>query len=108
MFIFCTGKIKIGNLICDKVNKCAGQINWGKNTHRGKDGKLVKTTNIKPVPDFSPRNNIWQAKNSWFKEDVIPEFQLVIKNILKYYIHPIGILGIVFMSNRNTKSNRSF
>ena len=60
MFVFCKGKIKIGNLICDKPNKWAGHTNWGKNTHRGKDGKLVKTKNIKPVPDFSPRNNIWR------------------------------------------------
>ena len=60
MFVFCKGKIKIGNLICDKPNKWAGHTNWGKNTYRGKDGKLVKTKNIKPVPDFSPRNNIWR------------------------------------------------
>jgi site-specific DNA-methyltransferase (adenine-specific) len=60
MFVFCKGKIKTGNLICDKANKWAGHTNWGKNTQRGKDGKLVKTKNIKPVPDFSPRNNIWR------------------------------------------------
>ena len=60
MFVFCKGKIKTGNLICDKPNKWAGHTNWGKNTNRGKDGKLVKTKDIKPVPDFSPRNNIWK------------------------------------------------
>ncbi len=60
MFVFCKGKIKTGNLICDKANKWAGHTNWGKNTQRGKDGKLIKTTDIKPVPDFSPRNNIWR------------------------------------------------
>jgi len=60
MFVFSKGKITTGNLICDKPNKWAGHTNWGKNTHRGKDGKLVKTKNIKPVPDFSPRNNIWR------------------------------------------------
>jgi site-specific DNA-methyltransferase (adenine-specific) len=60
MFVFCKGKIKTGNLICDKPNKWAGHTNWGKNTHRGKNGELIKTKDIKPVPDFSPRNNIWR------------------------------------------------
>ena len=60
MFVFCKGKIKTGNLICDKPNKWAGHTNWGKNTQRGKDGELKKTKDIKPVPDFSPRNNIWK------------------------------------------------
>ena len=35
------------------------------------------------LPHPSPRNNIWQAKNSWFKLEVIPELQLIIKEILK-------------------------
>ena len=60
MFVFSKGKIATGNLICDKPNKWAGHTNWGKNTHRGKNGVLVKTKDIKPVPDFSPRNNIWR------------------------------------------------
>ena len=60
MFIFSKGKMTTGNLICDKPNRYAGTINWGKNTQRGKDGKLVETSDIKPVPDFSPRNNIWR------------------------------------------------
>jgi len=59
MFVFCKGKIKTANLICDKPNKWAGHTNWGKNTNRLKNGKLQETTDIKPVPDVSPRNNIW-------------------------------------------------
>jgi site-specific DNA-methyltransferase (adenine-specific) len=59
MFIFCKGKITTANLICDKPNKWAGHTNWGKNTNRLKNGELQETTDIKPVPDFSPRNNIW-------------------------------------------------
>jgi DNA modification methylase len=59
MFVFCKGKIKTANLICDKPNKWAGHTNWGKNTNRLKNGELKETTDIKPVPDFSPRNNIW-------------------------------------------------
>lgn len=60
MFIFCKDKIKNVNLICDKPNKWAGHTNWGKNTTRLKNGELQETTDIKPVPDFSPRNNIWK------------------------------------------------
>jgi DNA modification methylase len=60
MFVFCKGKIKTSHLICDKPNKWAGHTNWGKNTNRGKDGELKETTDIKPVPDYSPRNNIWK------------------------------------------------
>ena len=60
MFVFCKGKIKTRNLICDKANKWAGHTNWGKNTQRGKNGELKETKDIKPVPDFSPRNNIWK------------------------------------------------
>lgn len=60
MFIFSKGKPKTTNLICDKPNKWAGHKNWGINTNRLKNGKLKETTDIKPVPEFSPRNNIWK------------------------------------------------
>ena len=60
MFVFVKGKIKTGNLICDKPNKWSGYTNWGSNTNYAKNGELIKTNNIKPVPDFSPRNNIWK------------------------------------------------
>jgi DNA modification methylase len=60
MFVFCKGKIKTANLICDKPNKWAGHTNWGKNTNRLKNGELKETSDIKPVPAFSPRNNIWK------------------------------------------------
>ena len=63
MFVFCKDKIKNVNLICDKPNKWAGHTNWGKNTNRLKNGELQETTDIKPVPDFSPRNNIWKYNN---------------------------------------------
>lgn len=60
MFVLCKDKIKTSNLICDKTNKWAGHTNWGKNTNRLKNGELKETTDIKPVPEFSPRNNIWK------------------------------------------------
>ena len=60
MFVFSKGKPKTGNLICDKPNKWAGHTNWGKNTQRDKNNDLKETTKIKPVPEFSPRNNIWK------------------------------------------------
>jgi len=64
MFVFSKGKPKTSNLICDKANKWSGHINWGKNTKRiGENEQLVEVGNIKPVPDFSPRNNIWRYVN---------------------------------------------
>ena len=59
MFVFSKGKPKC-NLIIDKPNKWAGFTNWGNNTQYNKEGELVKTDNIKPIQDFSPRNNIWR------------------------------------------------
>jgi uracil-DNA glycosylase len=35
-----------------------------------------------PLPHPSPRNNIWQAKNPWFAELVLPELKRRVKNIL--------------------------
>lgn len=60
MFVFSKGYPATVNLIKDKPNRWAGHSNWGKNTARGKDGKLVDVGRIKEVPEFSPRNNIWK------------------------------------------------
>lgn len=60
MFIFVKGKIHDCSLLCDKKNKWAGHTNWGNNTQYNKDGELIKTNNIKPVPEYSMRNNIWK------------------------------------------------
>lgn len=34
------------------------------------------------LPHPSPRNNIWQTKNEWFNEEVIPKLRFEIKQIL--------------------------
>ncbi len=34
------------------------------------------------LPHPSPRNNIWQAKNEWFKEEVVPSLQSQVLSIL--------------------------
>jgi uracil-DNA glycosylase len=34
------------------------------------------------LPHPSPRNNIWQAKNDWFKIEVLPELKGVVGSIL--------------------------
>jgi DNA modification methylase len=52
-------KPKTANLICDKPNRWAGYTHFGKGSIRNKKGELVKR-NIKPIPDYSPRNNIWK------------------------------------------------
>lgn len=35
------------------------------------------------LPHPSPRNNIWMAKNDWFKVQVLPDLKLKVKNILR-------------------------
>ena len=39
--------------------------------------------NFLPLPHPSPRNNIWQKKNAWFKEDLIPVLQEKVGFILR-------------------------
>ncbi|HEM3684089.1 TPA: uracil-DNA glycosylase family protein [Streptococcus suis] len=36
-----------------------------------------------PLPHPSPRNNIWQAKNPWFRKEIIPKLQKIIVEILE-------------------------
>ena len=60
MFVFSKGKPKTAHLICDKENKWKNFTNWGKNTNYNKNGELIQTNDIKQVPEFSPRNNIWK------------------------------------------------
>lgn len=52
MFVFSKGKPNTTNLIKDKANKWAGYKDFS--------GKLKN-----PVPDFSPRNNIWRYTTSF-------------------------------------------
>ena len=39
--------------------------------------------NYIPLPHPSPRNNIWQKKNEWFKEKLIPRLQEMVESILE-------------------------
>ena len=52
MFVFSKGKPRAAKLICDKPNKWAGYKDFS--------GKLKN-----PVPDFSPRTNIWKYTTSF-------------------------------------------
>jgi uracil-DNA glycosylase len=38
--------------------------------------------NYIPLPHPSPRNNIWQKKNMWFKESLIQVLQEKVKTLL--------------------------
>lgn len=61
VYIFSKGKLKTANLICDKPNRWSGWTNWGKNRKRtGKNDSLVARPDIKEVPCYSPRNNIFR------------------------------------------------
>lgn len=73
MFIFSKGKPKSAKLICDKPNKWAG--------HKDFSGKLKN-----PVPDFSPRTNIWRYVTSFngVKHPAPFPEQLAIDHILSW------------------------
>ena len=89
MFVFCKGKIHDCTLISDKPNKWAGHTNWGNNTQYNKDGELIPTNNIKPIPDFSLRNNIWKYSvgfntKKFGKHPAVFPLQLAIDHILSW------------------------
>lgn len=72
MFVFSKGKPKSANLLCDKPNRWVGFTSFGKAKIRSKDGELVERE-MKPVPEFSPRNNIWRyntGKNYTTKDEI--------------------------------------
>lgn len=66
MFVFAKGKIRNDiTLIADKRNKWAGWTNWGQHSQYDAEGNLQKITNIKPIQEFSLRNNIWKYSVSF-------------------------------------------
>lgn len=66
MFVFTKGKIRDDiKLIADKKNKWAGWTNWGKHTQYDSNGNLVACTQIKPIPEYSLRTNIWKYSVSF-------------------------------------------
>ena len=75
MFVFSKGKPKTANLICDKPNKWAGFKDFS--------GKLKN-----PVPDFSPRNNIWRYITSFngVKHPAPFPEQLAIDHVLSWSV----------------------
>ena len=56
-------KPKFADLLCDKPNRWAGCERFGKGSLRTKDG-VLKERSLNPVPDFSPRFNIWRYKDT--------------------------------------------
>src|ERR1043165_166411 len=84
MFVFSKGKPKTANLLCDKPNKWQGTTNWGKNTDRGKDGQLRQKKDIKPVPYFSPRNNVWRYVPEYEKDEAAED--MVASEIRRYVV----------------------
>lgn len=88
MFVFVKGKIKTGNLICDKKNKWEGWQCWGQHTAYNKDGELKAISNIKPIPEFSPRTNIWKYSVGFNvntgKHSAVFPFKLAEDNILSW------------------------
>ena len=78
------GPPKTAHLICDKENRWAGYTTFGKGSYRDKRGNLIQREQ-KPVPDFSPRNNIWKyntGKNYSTKDDIAFEHPAIFPELL--------------------------
>ena len=115
MFVFSKGKPQHYHLLCDKVNTYAGFTNWGKHSRYDTTGNLVETSDIKPIPDTSPRYNIWKYATGFNdKTDhpaVFPE-KLALDHILSWSNEDDVVLD-PFMGSGTTgkmalRSNRRF
>ena len=117
MFVFVKGKIRKDiKLIADKRNKWAGWTNWGQHTQYDAEGNLNKVTNIKPIPEFSLRTNIWKYSVS-FNDKIVkhpavfPE-QLAEDCILSWSVEGDVVLDIFMGSGTTAKmallNNRQF
>ena len=73
MFIFSKSKPKTVNLIADKKNRWHLTTNFGVKTDRDDNDNLVPVKKFKPIPEFSPRTNIWKyvTGNGYSTEDKI-------------------------------------
>ena len=99
MFVFSKGKPKC-NLICDKPNKWAG--------HKDFSGKLKN-----PVPDFSPRNNIWKYTTSFngvkhpapFPEKLAEDHILTWSNPGDLVLDPMAGSGTTLRAAKKTGRN---
>lgn len=60
MVILSKGKPKTVNLIVDKKNRWAGTTNFGQKSDRDENDNLVIKKKFKPIPQYSPRTNIWK------------------------------------------------
>ncbi|WP_019780313.1 uracil-DNA glycosylase family protein [Streptococcus sobrinus] len=67
--------------------------NYAQHYYLQQKSSVKLTDNVKAYKDFlpdffplvhpSPRNNIWQKKNPWFKEEVLPDLKKLVKEILE-------------------------
>lgn len=67
--------------------------NYAQKYYLGKSAKKTLTETVwnyneylpefMPLPHPSPRNNIWQHKHKWFKEEVVPVLGALVESVLK-------------------------
>jgi DNA modification methylase len=107
MFVFSKGKPKTANIIKDKPNKRAGELQSG--SIRQKDGTVRKTTNYgkKEISEFGRRANVWDiypAKSK--KERLHPapfSEQLANDHVLSWSKHSDVVLDIFGGSGTTAK-----
>lgn len=106
MFVFTKGNIRQDiSLLADKKNKWAGHTSWGECSMYSVDEKVNTGKKIKPVPEFSLRNNIWTYTTACEKDKtghpaIFPE-QLAIDHI-KSWTNEGDIVYDPFMGSGTT------
>jgi site-specific DNA-methyltransferase (adenine-specific) len=63
IFILSKNSPKTVHLLCDKPNRWAGTTNFGPKSDRDKNDNLILKPKFKPIPEFSPRTNVWMYNN---------------------------------------------
>ncbi len=73
MYVLSKNKPKTVNLIADKKNRWVGTTNFGQKTDRNENDMLIPVRKFKPIPEYSPRTNIWRyvTGNGYSTEDKI-------------------------------------
>lgn len=81
----------LANMKNVKLTLLIGQ--YSQKFYLGDKFKPTLTENVKNYYEFlpkylplvhpSPRNKIWQKKNPWFEQELIPQLQLIVKKLLK-------------------------
>jgi site-specific DNA-methyltransferase (adenine-specific) len=86
MFVFSKGKPKTINLITDKLNRWAGQKQFGNKSTREKDGTLTPKP-AQVINEYGKRTSVWRYSTGYgysTKDDIAFEHPAIFPELLAY------------------------